>query len=118
MKFSQVFFCLIGLTALFTSCDPPKHLNENEDDKNKVSYEKDIRPLMLRSCTPCHFPERGHKEMMDTHQKTKDNINEILTRVQLDPSDEEFMPFKQKRQALSKNEIALFWKWKKQNMPK
>ncbi|KAA3637029.1 MAG: hypothetical protein DWQ02_07360 [Bacteroidetes bacterium] len=82
-----------------------------------VSYEKDILPLMERSCTPCHFPDQGRVKMLDTHEATKANVNGILYRVQLPSDDENFMPFKNKREPFSAEEVALFKKWMEQGMP-
>lgn len=83
-----------------------------------VSYEKDIAPIMKQSCTPCHFPETGKKEMLDTYDAVKININYILERVQLEPMADGFMPFKSKKTPLTAAEIGLFKEWLKQNMPK
>lgn len=85
---------------------------------NQVSYERDLLPLMQRSCTPCHFPDQGRVKMLDTYEATKTNINGIIYRVELPAEDKNFMPFKSKRQALSAEEIALFKEWMAQGMPK
>ncbi len=73
---------------------------------------------MLQKCTPCHFPERGRKEMLDTYKATKKYASDIIKRVQLSPEEIKFMPFKSKRPALTKEELKLFNDWIAQNMPK
>jgi uncharacterized membrane protein len=78
---------------------------------NAVSYATDIRPLMQKSCTPCHFPQHGFKKMLDTHEAAKANINEIIRRIQLSVMDEQFMPFKSKKLLLTAEEIKLFQEW-------
>lgn len=83
-----------------------------------VSYQTQILPIMEQKCTPCHFPERGRKEMLNTYSSLKNNIDEVLRRIQLPISDEEFMPFKSKKTPLSGTEIKLFVNWKAQGMPK
>lgn len=83
-----------------------------------LSYEKDIRPLMLKSCTPCHFPQYGHKKMLNTHEATKDNIKEIVTRVMLPSSDEKSMPFQGKRPRWTTDELKLVTDWIGQGMPR
>jgi uncharacterized membrane protein len=82
-----------------------------------VSYEKDIRPLMLERCTPCHFPETGKKKMLDTYVAAKADVNEIVARIKLSPEADGFMPFKSKKPALTEAEIQLFKNWLSQGMP-
>jgi uncharacterized membrane protein len=82
-----------------------------------VSYEKDIRPLMLERCTPCHFPEMGKKKMFDTYAATKTDVSEIIRRIKLKPEEVQFMPFKSKKPALTEKEIQLFSDWLSQGMP-
>jgi len=82
-----------------------------------VSYEKDIRPIMLASCTPCHFPEQGQKKMLDTYAATKSEATAIIERVLLPADDIKFMPFKSKKPALTTEEIKLLKDWVTQGMP-
>lgn len=84
----------------------------------QTSYERDIQPIMIRSCSPCHFPEKGKKKLLHTFEATRDNIRVIIERVQLPSDHEEFMPFKSKRQVLSQEEIALFKLWYEEEMPR
>ena len=83
-----------------------------------VTYENHIRPLTLRSCTPCHFPENGRKKMLDSYEAFSENIKDILRRINLAQDDEAFMPFKLKREPLTTQEIELIQLWVKQGMPK
>jgi len=82
-----------------------------------VSYEKDIRPLMLERCTPCHFPETGKKKMFNTYETAKADVSEMIRRVKLNPQDPQFMPFKSKKPALTEKEIQLFSEWLSQGTP-
>ena len=83
-----------------------------------VSYEMSIKPILVQKCTPCHFPETGKKELLDTYAKVKTNAEAIIKRVHLPTTDRKFMPFKSKKPPLTEEELALFNKWFKQNMPK
>lgn len=76
-----------------------------------VSYEKDVSPIIARSCSPCHFPPDGKKEALDSYASVKDNIDYILSRVQLPEDHMKFMPFKNKKPSLSKEEIDLLKRW-------
>lgn len=83
-----------------------------------VTYAKDISPIISRSCSPCHFPETGKLKWLNTYEAARDNIVEILKRVQLNANDEGFMPFKHKKPGLTDGEIKLFKDWMAQKMPK
>lgn len=81
-----------------------------------VTYDKDIKPIMIASCTPCHFPEEGKKKYLDTYNSVASNIDDIIKRVKLPEDDKDFMPFKLKKPALTAEEIALFEEWKMSGM--
>lgn len=81
-----------------------------------VSYQTDLLPIMQASCTPCHFPENGRKKMLDTYEATKENIDDIISRIELPVDNEKFMPFKSKRAPLTVAEINLFKTWVAQGM--
>ena len=86
--------------------------------KNAVSYEKDISPVMTRSCSPCHFPDEGKKKYLDTYAAVKENIEDILIRVQKPVDEKGYMPWKSKKPALSDEEIDKLKMWAGQNFPK
>jgi hypothetical protein len=81
------------------------------------SYSKDIVPIMQASCTPCHFPPEGRKQALNTYADVKANIAEIINRVKLPQTDNKFMPWKNKKPALSDSLINVLSEWQKQNMP-
>lgn len=98
-------------------CFAPKQAIDKEDVTDPtVFYETDIKPIMLRSCTPCHFPENGKKKMLDSYEATLNNIVDIINRVQLPSEERKFMPFKSKKKPLSAEEIALFKTWYNEGM--
>jgi len=103
-------FSLLGLISCKsiekTSSDSEKQMTQT------VSYQTDIKPIMMRSCSPCHFPEKGRKKHLDTYEAVSGSITQIIKMVSLDPSDEYFMPFESKKQPLSEQEIELFETWK------
>ena len=86
--------------------------------KNAVSYEKDISPFMTRSCSPCHFPDEGKKKYLDTYASVKENIEDILVRVQKPIEEKGYMPWKSKKPALTDVEIDKLKLWAGQNFPK
>lgn len=81
-----------------------------------VSYEKDIKPIMIASCTPCHFPDEGKKKYLDTYNSVSSNIDDIIERVKMPQDQKGFMPFQLKKPALTAEEIALLEEWKESGM--
>jgi hypothetical protein len=117
LKLSGVMLLLILI--LFQFCKPSQTAKSDASKEPvvvSVFYEKDIRPIMLGSCTPCHFPEQGKKKMLDSYTATKENINDIIARIQLPVEDEKFMPFRSKKAPLTADQIKVFKEWVKQGM--
>lgn len=114
---------MISLSLTLHFCSTPKKEVTPQDYKmpehqldTKVSYADHIVPLMVNSCTPCHFPEKGKKKLLNTYEATAETIDEIIYRVTLPSDSTEFMPYKSKKLPLSANEIQLLIKWRDQGM--
>lgn len=82
-----------------------------------VSYASNIQPIMLESCTPCHYPEKGKKELLDTYDATARFIDDIIYRIQLPTDDKEFMPYMSKKMPLTADQIQLFIDWRDAGLP-
>ena len=115
------FLALLSLIT-FSYCSSSKKASSstsNEPVANPAfTYEKDIAPMMLASCSPCHFPESGKEKPLDTYEATAKNIDDILSRVQLPIDHEGYMPFKSKKPAFTDRQIAVLKKWQSEKMPK
>ena len=118
LKRKKNFVLILISSLVFQFCQPSKQISSGQTPKNRISYGQDIKPIMLKSCTPCHFPEKGKKKMLDTYEATKSNIDEILVRIQLPKDSLEFMPYKSKRDPLTSSEIKLFKDWVARGMKK
>ena len=82
----------------------------------KVTYTMDIQPLVAANCTPCHFPDKnGMKKPLNSYTAVKDNIDSMLYRIQLNPTDKGFMPFKHPK--LSDSVITVFKQWRDNGAP-
>lgn len=81
-----------------------------------VSYTTDVAPMLQMHCTPCHFPDGGKRKFLDTHAAVKDNIDDILHRVQLPQDSSAFMPFKLKKTPLSDSMVMVLKAWKETGM--
>ncbi len=84
----------------------------------KVSYATDIAPIIATKCSPCHFPEKGKVAYLHTYELVRREISDILYRVQLKPSSKDYMPFKQKKEAVTEAEVALMQQWKAEGFAK
>ncbi|MBD0823668.1 hypothetical protein [Aestuariibaculum marinum] len=109
---------LIGFVIFtFQFCKSSKETTVKKENVT-VSYSQHIAPVMERSCTPCHFPEKGKKKFLDTYGAVKNNIEDIITRVELPVSEKKYMPFKSKKPALTSEEIAMLKQWVVEDFPK
>ncbi|MBX2927499.1 MAG: hypothetical protein KF852_06650 [Saprospiraceae bacterium] len=117
MKTQFVLFMLLFAWALQFCTGTKKVAVTNPAPEPLITYTKDIAPVIQARCTPCHFPEQGKKKFLDTYAAVKTNFDDILTRIQLPETDEEFMPFKSKKEPLSDSLILVFKQWKLLSMP-
>ena len=116
-KFYILLVLLLSISLQF--CKSSKStVSDSSKSEPLISFEQHISPIMALKCTPCHFPERGKKKLLHTYEATKENIDDILIRVQRPADDPKFMPFKSKKEPLTSTEIALFKKWLAQGMSK
>lgn len=81
----------------------------------KLTYETSVSTVIMSNCTPCHVPSKGgNKRPYDNFANLKQDIDEIIRRVELHPGDRGFMPFRGSR--LSDSTIAVFKQWKADGM--
>ncbi len=114
MKKIIIIIITMGTVTVLQNCSGTGKLGGN---KHKVTYNHDIAPILKNSCTPCHFPAEGRKEPLNTYETAKNKFAEILVRVKLPQSDAKFMPYKNKKPALSDSLINILQQWQNQNMP-
>lgn len=117
MKTRFVLFMLLFVWVLQFCTGTKKVAVTSPAPEPLITYTRDIAPVIQARCTPCHFPEQGKKKMLDTYAAVKNNFDDILTRVQLPVTDEDFMPFKSKKEPLSDSLILVFKQWKLLSMP-
>lgn len=107
------FFILaaIGSSALLLShCGPSKKAAAGVPPK--MTYETNLQAIIAGNCAPCHIPSKGgFKKPYDNFANVKTDIDEIIRRIELNPTDKGFMPFK-KTAKLSDSTISLFRQWR------
>ena len=81
-----------------------------------VTYHSNMESVIAANCSPCHFPSKGgNKTPFDTYDAVKSHLDSMIARIQLNPTDKGFMPFK--RSKLSDSTINLFKQWRDSGTP-
>ena len=112
MKRYSVLCLLVVTVFVFSYCSSSKKAIAPTVESAKLAYENNIQTLIVGNCSPCHIPEKGgRKKAYDNFTNVKTDIDEIVRRIELDPHEKGFMPFK-KTAKLSDSTIAVFKQWK------
>ena len=96
-----------------------------------VDFEKEIKPILERSCVQCHGPDKQKGKLrMDTREallkggdsgealvEGKPADSDFVRRIALDPKHEDVMPPKGKAEHLTDAEIELVKRWVEAGAP-
>ncbi len=106
----------IAIAALvFANCNSTKK-TASAPAVPKSTYATNITSAVTTYCTPCHIPAKGgNKKAYDNYANVKADIDEIIRRIELNPGERGFMPFK-KAARLSDSTINVFKQWKADGM--
>ena len=75
-------------------------------------YTTNVLPVLQMHCTPCHFPTKGgFKANFENYESAVKFGPDMLIRIQLNPGERGFMPFK-KTAKLPDSTITAFKKWR------
>lgn len=105
MRKVSITLCLLAAVILFQCCSHSKKIAAVP-----VTYQNNIQQIVQTSCAPCHIAGKGNKKSLDNYTAAKDNIDEIIARIQKNPTDHGFMPMRNAK--LSDQTIAAFIDWK------
>lgn len=109
MKKIYVFAGMAILALGLTYCSSSK---KTAAAAPKATYAATVAPIIADKCSPCHIPSKGgNMKAYDNYANVKANIDEIIRRIELNPTDRGFMPFK-KSQKMPADTIAIFKKFK------
>jgi uncharacterized membrane protein len=105
---------ILGITSMFlTYCSASKRAARKVP---KATYTTDVTAVINATCSPCHIPAKGgNKKPYDNYANVVKDIDEIIRRIELNPTDRGFMPFK-KTVKLNDSTINVFKKWKADGM--
>ncbi len=108
---------VIAVAALiFSNCNPSKKATADAPkEAPKSTYAVNVTTVIMNNCTPCHVPAKGgNKKPYDNFANVKSDIDEIIRRIELNPGDRGFMPFKHPK--LNDSTITVFKQWKADGM--
>lgn len=110
MKKFLVVTTVAGALLVFSNCNPGKKAASKPVPK--ATYATDLSVVIMNNCVPCHIPAKGgRKKAYDNYASVKTDIDEMIRRIELNPTDKGFMPFK-KTEKLNDSTIAVFKKWR------
>jgi hypothetical protein len=114
-QFLVVAFAVTSM--ILTFCGPSKKATSDTAVVAipKLTYASNVSTTIMNNCVPCHVPSKGgNKKPYDNYANVKMDIDEILRRIQLNPTDKGFMPFKHAK--LNDSTINIFKQWKADGM--
>lgn len=118
MKKYLVAAGIIIVALILVNCNPSKKVAETTPPPPppKLTYTTNLSMVIMNNCVPCHIPARGgRKKPYDTYAAVSADIDEIIRRISLNPTDKGFMPFKATSR-LPDSTIAIFKQWKADGM--
>jgi hypothetical protein len=116
MKTILTFLFFVSLAVILPFCNPSKK-TASTTVPVKTSFEGNVQTIVMNNCSPCHIPAKGgNKRAYDNYENVKSDIDEIITRIEKQPGDRGFMPFKHPR--LSDSTIAVFKQWRADGLGK
>ncbi|MGG5210823.1 hypothetical protein ACQWU4_18035 [Chryseobacterium sp. MIQD13] len=107
----KIIYILAGLVFLI-SCESRTYeeISDNTPVIEQVKYAKDIKPIIDANCIACHSPGGSASfQPWTSYDQVKNNIDNILDRIQRSNGDPEKMP---QGGSLSQTQINIFIKWK------
>jgi hypothetical protein len=110
MKKIYVFIAMAILSSGLTYCSSSKKAVAAAVPK--TTYSTTLAPVIAEKCSPCHIPSKGgNKKAYDNYANVKADIDSIIRRIELNPTDKGFMPFKRPYK-LAADTIAIFKSFK------
>jgi hypothetical protein len=113
----KLFFLsmIVATSLVLVYCNPSKKVAavpaEEVKPVPKSTYESGVATLVVSNCSPCHIAGKGNKKPYDNYANLKTDIDEVIRRMELSPTERGFMPFR-KAAKLSDSTIAVFKQWK------
>ena len=101
----SIFPLLVCIMACLAFCTTAKKV---QVQYIPITYEAHVKPLIVTKCAPCHLDD-GKEVSYDNYKSAKENINDIIRRIKLNPEQHGFMP--EKGPKLPDSLIHVFEQW-------
>lgn len=109
MKKIIILFSAVFTSMIFVNCHSTKQVTAATPAS--LTYDGNLKEVISQNCSPCHIPSKGgNKKAYDNYANVNSDIDEIIRRIELNPGERGFMPFKHPK--LPDSTIAVFRKWK------
>lgn len=113
MKKAISLFTILAAALVLANCSSSKKASAAK--RPPVTYG-DLSTVIAANCSPCHITAQGGKKKpYDNLANVKADIDDIIKRIEMNPGDKGFMPFR-KQQKLSDSVITVFRNWKADGM--
>ena len=110
MKKIYVLLAITASVLVLANCNPSK--TATSSNVSKTTYEADLAPVIMSNCSPCHIPSKGgNKKAYDNFANVRTDIDEMIRRIELNPDEKGFMPFR-KKEKLPDSTIQVFKKFR------
>jgi len=110
----KVVIVLFLFSAVFFQfCSSSKKASKHHE--HAVTYEGNIKPIIVSTCSPCHIEGKGNKKPLDNYANASANVNDIINRIQKNPDEKGFMPMRHPK--LDEATIRQFVAWKEAGTP-
>ena len=104
-----LFFATV---VIFEFCSSSKKAQKSAPS---VTYSNHVQATIAGNCSPCHVGTNARSGQLDSYDAAKSHIDEIVRRIQLNPTDKGFMPFKHAK--LPDTTIQAFVAWRDAGTP-
>lgn len=100
----------VSCVSFFSYCSGSKKATLPKEPVPTFTYSGNIEKIITDKCGPCHIKGKGNKMPLDSFDMVKNNIDDIIRRIELNPGERGYMPFKKPKLTDSTINIIKTWK--------
>jgi hypothetical protein len=116
MKKVVIPVLFLATIVVFEFCSGSKKAQKTaQASAPSITYTNHVESIVASACSPCHVGAGAKQKKLDTYDAMKTNISDIVRRIQLNPADKGFMPFKHPK--LPDSTIQVFVAWRDAGTP-